>query len=110
MANSYSVYSFGHHNLRDNTNYQLFVLKLKECYTTIFVKRLKNAHRLATHIYEKGCQALADVIAEVERLQAAQQLAVKLIPTSTVNVMSHEEEHCFQCQESGHIACQCPNV
>ena len=24
--------------------------------------------------------------------------------------MSHEEDHCFQCQESGHIAQQCPNV
>ena len=27
-----------------------------------------------------------------------------------VNVMSHEEEHCFQWQESGHIACHCPSV
>ena len=24
--------------------------------------------------------------------------------------MSHEEDCCFQCQESGHIACHCPNV
>ena len=24
---SYSIYSFGHHDLRDNTNYWLFILK-----------------------------------------------------------------------------------
>ena len=24
--------------------------------------------------------------------------------------MSHEEDHCFQCQESGHMAWYCPNV
>ena len=27
-----------------------------------------------------------------------------------VNVMSHKEDCCFQCQESGHIACHCPSV
>ena len=36
-----------------------------------FVKGLKNAHTLATKIYEKGPQTLADAISEVERLQAA---------------------------------------
>ena len=76
----------------------------------IFVKVLKNEHSLAAHIYEKGPQTLADAIAEVERLQARQQLTATLIPSSTVNVMSHKEEHCFQCQESGHIACHCPNL
>ena len=76
----------------------------------IFIKGLKNVHSLATHIYEKGPQTLADAIAEVEKLQAAQQLTATLIPSSTVNVMLHEEDHCFQCQESGHIACHCPNV
>ena len=24
--------------------------------------------------------------------------------------MSHEEDNCFQCQESGQITCHCPNV
>ena len=76
----------------------------------IFVKGLKNVHSLAVHICEKGPQTLADAIAEVDRLQATQQLIARLIPSSTVNVMSHEEECCFQCQESGHIACHCPNV
>ena len=76
----------------------------------IFVKGLKNAHSLATQIYEKGPQTLADVISEVKKLQATKQLTATLIPSSTVNVMSHEEDHCFQCQESGHIACHCPNV
>ena len=76
----------------------------------IFVKGLRNAHMLATQVYEKGPQALADAINEVKKPQAAQQLTATLIPSSTVNVMSHEEDHCFQCQESGHIAQYCPNV
>ena len=67
----------------------------------IFVKGLKNAHNLAACIYEKGPQTLTDVISEVEKLHAAQQLTATLIPPSTVNVMSHDEDHCFQCQESG---------
>ena len=76
----------------------------------IFVKRLKNVHSLAAQIYEKGPQTLADAISEVETFQATQQLTATLIPSATVNVMSHEEDCCFQCQESGHIACHCPNV
>ena len=36
----------------------------------IFVKGLRNAHMLATHVYEKGLQTLADAITEVEKLQA----------------------------------------
>ena len=76
----------------------------------IFVKGLKNAHNLAAHIYKKGPQTLTDAISEVEKLHAAQQLTATLIPSSTVNVMSHEEDNCFQCQESGHITCHCPNV
>ena len=40
----------------------------------IFIKRLRNAHTLATRVYEKGPQSLADAIREVEKLQAAQQL------------------------------------
>ena len=76
----------------------------------IFFKGIKNAHSLATQIYEKGPQTLADAISEVEKLQATQQYTVTLIPSSAVNVMSHEEDCCFQCQESGHIACHCSNV
>ena len=37
----------------------------------IFLKGLKNAHTLATKIYGKGQQSLADPIKEVEKLQAA---------------------------------------
>ena len=70
----------------------------------IFVKRLKDAHSLATGIYEKGPQTLTDAISEVEKLQATQQLTATLITSSTVNVMYNEEDHCFQCQEAGHIA------
>ena len=76
----------------------------------IFVKGLKNAHNLAAHIYEKAPQTLTDAISEVEKLHAVQQLTAKLTPSSTVNVMFHEEDCSFQCQESGHIAHHCPNV
>ena len=70
----------------------------------IFIKGLKNTHSLATHIYEKGPQMLTDAISEVEKLNAVQQLTAMIIPPSTINMMSHEEDHCFQCQEQGHIA------
>ena len=74
----------------------------------IFIKGLKNAYSLA--VYEKGPQTLTDAISEVEKLQAAQQLITTLLPSSKVNVMTNEGDQCFQCQELGHIACNCPNV
>ena len=37
----------------------------------IFIKGLRNAHTLATQVYEKGPQSLADAIREVKKLQAA---------------------------------------
>ena len=43
----------------------------------IFVKGLKNAHSLATHIYEKGPQKLAEMNLEVEKPNATQQLTAK---------------------------------
>ena len=76
----------------------------------IFVKGLKNAHTLAVQVYEKGPQGLADALSEVEKFQATQQLTATLTPSSIVNIMSHQEDHYFQCQESGHIACYCPSV
>ena len=76
----------------------------------IFVKGLKKACILATQVYEKGPQTLADAISKLEKLQAAQQLTATLLPLSTVNVMSHEEVRCYQCEELGHIAHHCPNV
>ena len=65
----------------------------------IFVKGLKNAHNLAAHVYEKGPQTLADAISEVEKLKLAQQLIATLLPSSTVTLMSNEEDQCFWCQE-----------
>ena len=70
----------------------------------IFIKGLKDAHSLATCIYEKGLQSLADAISKVEKHNAIRQLTATNIPPSTVNMMSHEEDHCFQCQGQGHIA------
>ena len=74
----------------------------------IFIKGLRNAHTLATRVYEKGPQSLADAIREVEKLQAVQQLTAILLPSSSVNVMSSDDDKCFQCQESEHMACHCP--
>ena len=76
----------------------------------IFIKGLKNAHTLATRVYEKGPQSLADAIKEVEKLQAAQQLTATLLPSSSVNTMSSDNDKCFQCQELGHMACHCPHI
>ena len=76
----------------------------------IFIKGLKNTHILATHIYEKGPQMLTDAISEVEMLNVVQQLTAMIILPSTVNVMSHEEDCCFWCQEQGHIAQNCPHI
>ena len=73
-----------------------------------FIKGLKNAHTLATKVYEKGLQSLADAIREVEKLQAAQQLTYTLLPPPSVNIMSTDDDKCFQCQETGHMACYCP--
>ena len=70
----------------------------------IFIKGLKNVQTLATRVYEKGPQRLADAIKEVEKLQAAQQLTSTLLPSSSVNAMSSNEDKCFQCQELGHMA------
>ena len=67
-------------------------------------------HTLAACIYKKGPQTLTDAINEVEKLQAAQQLTATLLPSSTVNVMTNEGDQGFQCQELGHITCNCPNV
>ena len=73
-------------------------------------ERSKNAHTVAAHVYGKGPQTLADTISDIEKLQAVQQLMAALLPSSTVNVMSKEEDQCFQCQELGHTAHHCPNV
>ena len=73
----------------------------------IFIKGLRNVHTLATRVYEKGPQSLADAIREVEKLRAAQQLTATLLPPSSVNVMSSNDDKCFQCQELGHMACHC---
>ena len=76
----------------------------------IFIKGLRNVHTLATRVYEKRPQSLADAIKEVEKLQAAQRLTATLLPSSSVNTMSTNDDKCLQCQESGHMACHCPCI
>ena len=76
----------------------------------IFLKGLKNAHTIATKVYKKGPQTLAEAIKEVEKLQATQQITSTLLPTSLVNTMSSDNDRCFQCQEIGHMACYCPHI
>ena len=76
----------------------------------IFLKGLKNAHTIATKVYEKDPLTLAEAIKEVEKLQAAQQLTSSLLPASSVITMSSDQEKCFQCQEVGHMARYCPHI
>ena len=76
----------------------------------IFLKGLKNAHTMAPIVHEKGPQTLTDTIKEVEKLQAAQQITSTLLPTSSVNTMSSDNDMCFQCQEVGHMACYYPHI
>ena len=76
----------------------------------IFIKGLRNVHTLATRVYERGPQSLVDAIKEVEKHQAAQQLTAILLPSSSVNIMSSNDDKCFQCQELGHMACHCPRI
>ena len=76
----------------------------------IFLRGLKNAHTVAMKVYEKGPQTLTDSIREVEKLQAAQQLTSSLLPASSVNVTTTDQEKCFQCQEVGHMARYCPHI
>ena len=52
----------------------------------IFIKGLMNVHTLATRVYEKGPQSLADAIKEVEKLQAAQQLTATTLLLSKCHV------------------------
>ena len=74
----------------------------------IFIKGVRNACTLASRVYEKAAQSLADANREVEKLQTAHQLTATLLPSSSVNAMSSDDDKCFQCQELGHIACHCP--
>ena len=76
----------------------------------IFVKGLKNPPSLEAHIYEKDLQTLTDAIIEVEKLNAAQQLTMTISPSSAVNMMSNEEDQCFQRQELGHITRHHPHI
>ena len=76
----------------------------------IFLKGLKNAHTIVTKVYEKGPQTLSEAIKEVEKLQAAQQITSSLLPTSSVNTMSSDNDRFFQCKEVSHMARYCPHI
>ena len=76
----------------------------------IFIKGLKNAHSLASHIYEKGPQMVNDTTSKVEKVNAVQQLTATITPPSMVNMMKNNEDKCFHCQEHGHIARHCPSI
>ena len=53
----------------------------------ISIKGLKNGHSSAARIYKKDSHTLKDAITEVEKLNAAQQLTMTIIPSSMVNMM-----------------------
>ena len=67
-------------------------------------------HTIATKVYEKGPQTLTGAIKEVEKLQAAQQITSTLLPASSVNTMSSDNDGCFECQEISHTAHYCPHI
>ena len=56
---------------------------------------IKNAHTIATKVYKKGLQTLAEAIKEVEKLQATQQITSTLLPTLLVNTISSDNDRCF---------------
>ena len=76
----------------------------------IFLKGLKNMHTIVTKVYEKGPQTLSEAIKEVEKHQAAQQITSSLLPMSSVNTMSSDNDGCFQCKEVSHMAHYCPHI
>ena len=61
-----SLVAYIHHFKREGSR-----CKFKNDAATIriFIKELKNAHTLATRVYEKGPQSLADAIKEVENFK-----------------------------------------
>ena len=61
----------------------------------IFIKGLKNAHTLATRVYEKGSQTLADTIKEVEKLPSSSAVKIYPITLISVNNMSSNEDKYF---------------
>ena len=67
-----------------------------------------NLHTTSAKIYKKNPQTLSEVIRLLEKLNAAQQLAAMLIP-STVSMMSNNDK-CFVCGWMGHFGCHCPNA
>ena len=46
----------------------------------------------------------------MEKLNAAQQLTATIIPSSTVNMMSNEDDQFIQSQEAGHNMQHCPHI
>ena len=53
---------------------------------------------------------LNDAISKVGKLNAVQQLTATITPPSIVNMMTNDEDRCFQCQEHGHTARHFPNL
>ena len=53
---------------------------------------------------------MSKAIKEVEKLQAAQHITSSLLPASSVNTMSSDNDRCLQCQEVGHMAHYCPHI
>ena len=74
----------------------------------IFAKGLRYAPTIASKIYKKDPQTLAEVIKLVEKLSAAHQLTTALTP-STFIMMSGDDE-CFVCGWTGHFGSHCSDA
>ena len=82
----------------------------------IFVKGLKIAHSLATHIYEKGPQTLTDTISEKNKCctTAHGNDHPTLHSYEVLNEPGHITQNsphirCYECDEYGHIVMDCPH-
>ena len=60
-------------------------------------------------IQQKEKESLAAYIHHF-KWEAAQQLTSTLLPPSLVNIMYSDDDKCFQCQETGHMAHYCPCI